>query len=94
MSKGILLMQGTDEVFEQFGPFATIFCQTEEDFKHVKEAVEKQEPKKAIKSTKFYRPNTYKGTREYVDECPICKEIVYHGENYCKNCGQKLDRSE
>lgn len=94
MSKGILLMQGTDGVFEQVTAFATIFCKTEEDFKYVKKATERQTPKKAIKSTKFYRPNTYKGTREYVDECPICKEIVCHGENYCKECGQKLDWSE
>ena len=44
MSKGILMMEGTDGVFEQVEAYATIFCQTEEDFKFLKEATEKQKP--------------------------------------------------
>ena len=94
MSKGILLMQGTDGVFEQFEPFATIFCQTEEDFKHVKEAVEKQEAKKP-----YLEGDGYADGQLVYDTwiCPHCEkhyEVDYDDYDYCPNCGQKIDWSE
>ena len=50
----------------------------------LKEAVEKQIPKKpkiTIHGTTGY------STKEY---CPVCNAMVYG--NYCWNCGQALDR--
>ena len=82
----ITLRMNEDGVFEKYEePFAVIECQTEEDFKQIKTALEKQKPQKpkiTIKGTTDYNTNTL---------CPICGKMVRLCEKFCCNCGQALD---
>lgn len=53
------------------------------DEKKVREAIEKQLPKKPV-----FKRNAYSG----ISVCPICGASDYG--QYCRQCGQKLERSE
>ena len=58
-----------------------IYCANAETVEKVKQAVDKQKPKKV----NFDKKNQGK--------CPRCKESanILHGDKYCINCGQALD---
>ena len=47
----------------------------------LKEAREKQIPKKPKSEQYFYG---------VLDRCPVCDALLGHSENYCHNCGQAL----
>ena len=47
----------------------------------------KMEPKKVLK--KEYVIDGHKLVFE--SDCPTCESAVQFNDNYCKNCGQKLD---
>lgn len=53
--------------------------------KNVVDAIKKQMPQKVNISLK--------GTTDFNTKCncPICRKIVFDGQKYCSNCGQKLD---
>ena len=50
--------------------------------KKLKDAVEKQIPKKVIKEMNEHNATDYL--------CPICKGTVHSYDNYCGKCGQKV----
>ena len=50
--------------------------------KKLKEAVEKQIPKKVIKEMNEHNATDYL--------CPICKGTIHSYDNYCGKCGQKI----
>ena len=56
----------------------------------VKEALEKQIPKKVVK---IHVPNTSFCKSHYREICPTCSK-AYEGTDYCPMCGQKLDWEE
>lgn len=66
----------------------------EKDIKIVQELVDKEVPMKPIEDfeeEECYHEGEYE--RIYFHLCPVCGKFVhqrYH-ENYCGNCGQKLD---
>lgn len=81
--------------WEKYELYVTIDCMTEEDFEHIKTAVEKQKAKKVTHEATLYKCCT----------CPNCKNVVDEfkkwGEStvriqyqYCYFCGQKLDWEE
>lgn len=94
MSKGILLQEGTDGIFERFDAFATIFCHKKEDYEKAKEALEKQNPKRPYLEGDGY----WEGQIVYDTWiCPCCEkhyEVESDDYDYCPNCGQAIDWSE
>lgn len=66
----------------------TIYCADKETFEKVKEAVEKQMPKKPVEKTLEYDG--------YYGLCPCCNIIVSESNSFrrCRNCGQALDWSD
>lgn len=75
---------------------------SEEQIKHlyefIKNALEKQIPKKAIAYTNYAEHlkigNCYWGGGTTVYRCPNCNEFVSRGFNCCCDCGQALDWSD
>ena len=57
----------------------------------LKEAVEKQIPKKPIKIDETYNPERQEWDCDY--ECPSCGN-PYADDSYCSCCGQALDWSD
>lgn len=51
----------------------------------LKEAREKQIPKKPKSEQYFYG---------VLDRCPVCDVLLGHSKNYCHNCGQALKWGE
>lgn len=65
----------------------TMYLSTKEDVQTVKNALEKQIPKKPDK-IKEYNPNDY--------YCTVCKYYLGYAclqPKFCPNCGQAIDRS-
>ena len=60
-----------------------IFDENDERFEQIKQALKRNEPMKPIQNNdpRFY-------------DCPNCQENISSVENYCPDCGQKLDWSE
>lgn len=88
MSKDYIELLQDENTGEFYEPYATIVCRTEEDFKNMQEALEKQMPMKVrIKEYRIAYPDYY---------CPIChKQQKETRKNrtkgcYCERCGQKL----
>ena len=83
MSGEILLIPGEDGKFHQYKPYASIDVATEEDYKFLVIAVDKQkalEPKLNKESNVFF--------------CPECERRAKKNYDlYCSGCGQKLDWS-
>ncbi|MDD6988753.1 hypothetical protein [Ruminococcus sp.] len=82
------LKQNEDGEFEQYEPYITVSVNTEEDYEFMKQAIEKQKPKKPIKAQEHIRYAMC-----YV--CPNCGK-TFSGTgiaNYCYHCGQRLDWS-
>ena len=80
------LKQNEDGEFEQHEPYITVSVDTEEDYEFMKQAIEKQKPKKPIKAQEHIRYAMC-----YV--CPNCGK-TFSGTgiaNYCYHCGQRLD---
>jgi hypothetical protein len=74
------------EAFERAeGIEMTIEC--EEELKTLQELVNKATPKKVY----FLNYGGYKIGNWH---CTMCEKIIHKGEDYCINCGQKLDWSE
>jgi rubrerythrin len=61
-------------------------------YKTAIEALEKQVP---IKPREHHNFNDICNDTDYADECWLCKcnNFVDESDNYCPNCGQKLDWS-
>lgn len=88
------LKQNEDGEFEQHEPYITVSVDTEEDYEFMKQAIEKQKPKKP-------KGETDPMFGDITTVCPTCgnanlvnpfvRSRVY---DYCPNCGQKLDWSE
>lgn len=57
----------------------------ESDEKPIEEALKKQIPQKP----KDIRSHNFKGFA--LGDCPVCDRTVDSNENYCFNCGQRLD---
>lgn len=98
MNKDYIELLQDENTGEFYEPYATIVCKTEEDFKNMQEALEKQVAKKVIdKYTRYDADGEYDG--DFCD-CPNCKREIIDGfnlgedYNYCVHCGQKLDWSE
>jgi hypothetical protein len=73
------------ETNEFYSPYATYYCKTEEEFKSLQEAIEKQIPKKVN-----VRVNAVYDTKNY--HCPNCESnLTGMGFDYCVECGQKID---
>lgn len=92
--QGILLIQGTGGVFEQYEPFGTIFCDEKEDYEKAKAAIEKQIPKRPD-----FEGDGYADGQLVYDTwiCPCCEkhyEVDYDDYAHCPDCGQKIDWSE
>ena len=63
--------------------YATIECRTKKDFEDIREAVDKQRPKK---------PNKTRWHGTMLNYCPGCgKGISSESIIYCNHCGQKID---
>lgn len=80
--------QNKDGEFEQYEPYITVSVDTEKDYEFMKQAIEKQKPKKPIKAQEHIRYAMC-----YV--CPNCGK-TFSGTgiaNYCYHCGQRLDWS-
>lgn len=55
------------------------------------EELERNIPKK-IKNPRIIKTLDFLGTWGYSEgDCPICGRFVEKGQDYCQNCGQKLD---
>lgn len=77
------------EAWREYTPYITIDIATEEDYKKLQAAVEKQ---KAVKPMKAVDENGF----EY-KSCPYCGAVVQGAGwsfNYCPDCGQRLDWSD
>ena len=85
------------EIKNEFANTSTLIChncdhkdeyimELEAEMDELREAREKQVPKKAVKKS-FIIPN--KG----IDVCPSCKQPISKKEHHCK-CGQAIDRSD
>ncbi|MBQ7296442.1 MAG: hypothetical protein IJW86_09670 [Clostridia bacterium] len=100
--KSLTLVFGKDGKARVLNEDYAIYCADEETFEKVKEAVEKQIPKKATEE------ETNRGidiSGEYDIDfhlcCPVCGTVVgtyeagvnEYFENYCSNCGQAIDVS-
>lgn len=79
------------ELWEEYDPYMTIDIMTEEDYKHLEIAIEKQKAKKPFKES----------LADY--GCPVCGAYINfdglngkieHAPKYCSECGQKLDWGE
>ena len=89
MRDEVRLIQNKDGKFELYEPYATVDYMTEEDYKFVEAAVQKQTPQRPAK------PGRY-------SVCPSCNRFVFQHERthgnldipFCKWCGQALDWSE
>lgn len=74
------------EAWREYKPYATIDVATEEDYRTLLKAIEREKAKKPMKA---------------IDEsgikytaCPLCGAVVQSDGfsfNYCPDCGQKLD---
>lgn len=98
MNKDYIELLQDENTGEFYEPYATIVCKTEEDFKNMQEALEKQIAKKPVeKYTRYDFNGEYDGD---FCKCPNCKNEIIDGfnlgedYNYCVHCGQKLDWSE
>lgn len=88
----ILLRMNEDGVFEEYEePYATIECQTKEDFEGLQRAVEKQNPKKPFKESLADRFCVCCGA--YINFDALNGKIE-HAPKYCHECGQKIDWSD
>ena len=77
--------QNKDGEFEQYEPYITVSVNTEEDYEFMKQAIEKQKPKKPMPLLNVYPDGQY----ECSCDCPVLR--CY---SYCPKCGQKLDWSD
>ena len=68
---------GCMEEVEQYRALGTV--------EELKEAREKQIPKKPKSEQYFYG---------VLDRCPVCDVLLGHSKNYCHNCGQALKWGE
>lgn len=98
MNKDYIELLQDENTGEFYEPYATIVCKTEEDFKNMQEALEKQIEKKVIpceKKSNDFLVQGYleKGKTIKWNECPSCRKHVYK-ELFCRRCGQKIDWSE
>lgn len=86
MNKDYIELFQDENTGEFYKPYATIVCKTEEDFKNMQEALEKQVAKKP----------THEATIQKCHTCPNCKNVLDRFDKtlYCMFCGQKLDWSE
>lgn len=73
----------------------TVYCANEEIFKKLKEAWEKQIPKKVVKKKPICYNKTKDGQEDYVYDChcPLCDAKLKLQEHHCP-CGQALDWSD
>ena len=92
MNKDYIELLQDENTGEFYEPYATIVCKTEEDFKNMQEALEKQIGKKPLHS--IYYPNGRKHHHTYCGKCGMYSQRVYLNDNYCRNCGTKIDWSE
>jgi hypothetical protein len=77
--KEIMLRPNKDGEWEVFEPYTTIVVDTEEDYKFLEEAVEKQK----AKDIHIYANGT--------EHCPNCDaNLTGMGFKYCIECGQAL----
>lgn len=89
----ITLRMNEDGVFEKYEePFAVIECQTEEDFKQIKTALERQMPKKVTHEASLIKCCTCPNCKNVVDKFEQWGETkVRITEQFCHFCGQALD---
>lgn len=92
MDNEIMFTIGEDGVLREYKePYATIECETEEDFEKLKESFERHNKAKKPDFTDEYCDVAY---------CPNCGKFEFEDGtttwmyNYCPECGQKLDWSE
>ena len=97
-SKSLTLVFGKDGKARLLNEDYVIYCADKETFEKVKEAVEKQKPKKVDVQTE--------DDREFIDYvCPYCKTTLQqkmkiakrttiHKSKHCDECGQALDWSD
>lgn len=74
MRDGIMIgmdNDGTWRIKEE--PYATIECETEDDYQILVKSIDKQTPMLVATNGK----------------CKRCKETLRNSSNYCSNCGQK-----
>ena len=83
MNKDYIELLQDENTGEFYEPYATIVCKTEEDFKNMQEALEKQ-------IFKFVECKGWKGHSGTRYKCPTCKKIIRCGYEYCSNCGQAV----
>lgn len=57
------------------------------ELSYLDELIERNTPKKVIKEVIYMR----KGFEYNIIKCPNCKEHLYAKDNFCKDCGQRLD---
>ena len=81
--KEIMLRANENGEWDVYEPYATIVVETEEDFKNIQEALEKQ-------IFKFVECKGWKGHSGTRYKCPTCKKIIRCGYEYCSNCGQAV----
>lgn len=93
---GIRLKQNKETgEWEKFESYMTIDCMTEEDFEKLKEALERQTPKKVTHEATLYKRCTCPNCKNVVDEIEKWRErTVRITPDYCDICGQRLDWSE
>jgi hypothetical protein len=78
--------------------YTVINVATEEDFKALQDAVEKQKGRKCERvklqeDIKIGNGTFRKGT-SVCGKCPACESWVQIQDKYCRYCGQKLDWSD
>lgn len=84
--------------WREYKPFITIDIATEEDYKKLQAAIEKQkglkcERVKLQEDVKIGNGTFRKGT-SVCAKCPMCEGWVQIQDKYCRYCGQKLDWSD
>ena len=93
MNKDYIELLQDENTGEFYEPYATIACKTEEDFKNIQKALEKQVAKKPIQQSTDEKTHhkCVCGTILRTDYTDIRQGYI---PAYCSHCGQKLDRSE
>ena len=82
----------TADILEEYMKFEDECIQKDFTFKSLLEAREKQIPKKPLHS--IYYPNGRKHHHIYCGKCGMYRQRVSMSDNYCRNCGTKIDWSE
>lgn len=85
------------DAWREYKPYITIDIATEEDYKALQEAVEKQKGRKCerVKLQKDIKigSGTFRKGTSVCAKCPACEGWVQIQDKYCRYCGQKLDWS-